>query len=225
MDIFYKHKLGGVFAEIGAFDGVELSNTLIFEKERGWTGVCVEPHPETFLRLRQNRTCHCVNAAAGCENLSAVDFTLVRGGTAGCSALTSCVNLPRLEHLMLKHGGTRTAAKVRLRKTQDIFDECGISDIDYLSLDTDGNELDVLNGIDWTRTKIGLMTVENTTGSDEFRFAVARFGFVYIARLLWDDVYASRQLLFQRNQPPSPSRTAGGRGPATCGSEPFTWKG
>jgi hypothetical protein len=55
---------GGVFVEAGAADGVTGSNTLWLERERGWTGVCVEPHPDTFQQLRRLRpACIAVHAA------------------------------------------------------------------------------------------------------------------------------------------------------------------
>ena len=54
----------GVFVEAGAADGVTGSNTLWLERERAWTGVCVEPHPETFQHLRRLRPgCVAVHAA------------------------------------------------------------------------------------------------------------------------------------------------------------------
>ena len=38
----------GFFIEAGAYNGVELSNTLYFEKNLGWTGLLVEPNPDAF---------------------------------------------------------------------------------------------------------------------------------------------------------------------------------
>jgi hypothetical protein len=46
---------GGYFIEIGANDGVNQSNTLYYEKYRGWRGVLVEPFPTNFFKCRANR--------------------------------------------------------------------------------------------------------------------------------------------------------------------------
>src|SRR5215510_8537437 len=58
-------KRGGVFVDVGAYDGVALSNTCYFEKELGWTGLCIEPNPIVFERLTQNRNCTTVNCGVG----------------------------------------------------------------------------------------------------------------------------------------------------------------
>jgi hypothetical protein len=46
--LFGRKKRGGFFIEAGAHDGVEASNTLYFEKKMGWTGLLVEPNPDSF---------------------------------------------------------------------------------------------------------------------------------------------------------------------------------
>ena len=45
-----------VFLEAGAFDGELLSNSLLFEMKKGWTGVLIEPNPVAFdMLLTKNR--------------------------------------------------------------------------------------------------------------------------------------------------------------------------
>jgi len=41
----FKGRKSGFYIDIGAFDGIHLSNSYYFEKN-GWDGVCVEAHPE-----------------------------------------------------------------------------------------------------------------------------------------------------------------------------------
>lgn len=53
----------GVFIDVGANDGITFSNTYALE-QIGWTGICIEPHPDIFLKLRGNRSCECICAAA-----------------------------------------------------------------------------------------------------------------------------------------------------------------
>lgn len=52
----------GTFVDVGAYDGVTFSNTLLFER-LGWMGVCVEPLPPAFSKLRSSRKAICVNCA------------------------------------------------------------------------------------------------------------------------------------------------------------------
>ena len=53
----------GVFIDVGAHDGVSLSNTLMFERDRGWAGVCIEANPKVFPALAANRSARCLNVA------------------------------------------------------------------------------------------------------------------------------------------------------------------
>lgn len=53
----------GVFIDIGAHDGVTFSNTLMFEPDRGWMGLCVDANPIVFESLVNNRTAQCLNSA------------------------------------------------------------------------------------------------------------------------------------------------------------------
>jgi hypothetical protein len=44
----FNERRGGYFVDIGAHDGVELSNTFLLEKRYGWTSVCVEANPRVL---------------------------------------------------------------------------------------------------------------------------------------------------------------------------------
>src|SRR5258708_1374262 len=49
----------GVFIDIGAHDGTTINNTIFFERELGWNGVCVEPRQAAFEKLQKSRKCFC----------------------------------------------------------------------------------------------------------------------------------------------------------------------
>ena len=51
----YNNKTDGFFVEIGASDGIELSNTYLLETNFNWKGICVEPIPNRYKLLCQNR--------------------------------------------------------------------------------------------------------------------------------------------------------------------------
>jgi len=50
--------------------------------------------------------------------------------------------------------------KVLIRSLQSILDECNITHINFFSLDTEGYELNILKGIDFSRTTIDYMLIE-----------------------------------------------------------------
>ena len=59
----FPDRINGYFVDVGAYDGITLSNTFILEKHLGWSGICIEPNPEAFEKLRANRSCICFPSA------------------------------------------------------------------------------------------------------------------------------------------------------------------
>lgn len=54
----------GTFVDVGAYDGIESSNTLFFEESLNWKGFCIEPVRGSWARCVANRKCACFNVAA-----------------------------------------------------------------------------------------------------------------------------------------------------------------
>lgn len=65
--VVFHGRRGGRFAEIGAYDGVTGSNTLFFEKSRGWSGLLVEASPRLYAEVLRNRDTPCLNVAVAAE--------------------------------------------------------------------------------------------------------------------------------------------------------------
>lgn len=123
----------GWFVDVGAYDGVESSNTYALEK-MGWRGLCIEPNREAFERLRANRDCLLSGYA-----ISATDETLPFDGMSiGSGPPVDCRSLA---HLLDVVGAPPV--------------------IDYLSIDVEGHELAVLAGMDFDRWSVRLITVEH----------------------------------------------------------------
>ena len=151
-------KQGGYFVEFGATDGVLLSNSWLLEKHFGWRGICAEPNPKLFERLQQNRSCSLSPACVYRSSGERLRFVLddAYGG---------------LEHLGQddQHVDKRNAyaavgdlIEVTTTSLMDLLDHQGApAVIDYLSIDTEGSELAILEGIDWSRYQFRCITVEH----------------------------------------------------------------
>jgi FkbM family methyltransferase len=137
----------GVFIEAGANDGVQQSNTKLFEEFYGWTGVLVEPSEVLFSRLCANRShSRCFQCALGSfEENGSYAYGDFNGSLM--SSLTGRTDKPAKQ-------------KVLLRSLQSILDECGITHIHFFSLDTEGYEFNILKGIDFTRTTFDYLLIE-----------------------------------------------------------------
>lgn len=158
-------KKDGFFIDIGAHNGVDISNSYMFEK-LGWKGICVEANPKTFETLKANRNCDVYNYAVYSKNIGKTRM-----------AISIIDVLDTLEINLTKHHKDRIEAhdKMNNKITNKIdyievetatFDEImanypNISHIDFMSLDVEGGELEVLKGIDFTKFSFGVITIEH----------------------------------------------------------------
>ena len=123
---FFSSKRNGYFLDIGSHNGVDLSNTYYLEKELQWNGICVEADPYLFGDLRKNRGCICVNVAAS-DSEGKIKFLM--DGFSG-----------RAED-------TRGSIEVETRSMSKILeDNSAPKIIDYMSLDVEGMEYNVILG-------------------------------------------------------------------------------
>ncbi|XP_059468758.1 protein Star-like [Neocloeon triangulifer] len=141
-------KEGGFFVECGALDGETRSNTLYFERFLNWKGLLVEADPENFkLVLAKNRKAW---LAPTCLSLK---------------RKPSIVNFYQASNLGKIMGSEEETDSVKFVKVlcipfTTLLLATGVKRIDYFSLDVEGNELDVLKTIDFSRFDIRTLSVE-----------------------------------------------------------------
>jgi FkbM family methyltransferase len=157
-------KQNGYFIEAGASDGITSSNTFTLEKEFNWSGILIEPGAYWRESLSKNRTCHIDYKAIWKENNSVL-FNEIQ-------------NKPTLSHISSVDPNSWLFDINQETKSQYIVQSITLSDmlnhynapkfIDYLSLDTEGSEYDILSSFDFDSYDIQLITVEhNYTGNRE----------------------------------------------------------
>ena len=153
----------GYFVEFGAFDGIVHSNTLILEQKFGWSGLLAEPNPDVASTLQANRTAiidtRCVWSTSG-EILQ----LLV---TADPELSTIDDRASQDTHSACRRESSRRVP-VETVSLSDLLDRYEVpAVVDYLSVDTEGTELELLTSFDWSRRKIGLVSVEHNHRADE----------------------------------------------------------
>jgi FkbM family methyltransferase len=145
----YNNKTTGYFVEIGAYNGVESSNTYILENI-GWNGICVECNPRYFSELVKVRKSKNYSYAVYSVDDQQMEF-YDSGGYAGLVVTNKhahIVNDPII--------------KVTTKKLASILDEASAPNfIEYLSLDTEGSEFDILASHDFEKYKFGYICVEH----------------------------------------------------------------
>lgn len=178
----------GIFVDVGAEDGERFSNTKLFE-DMGWLGLCVEPRPIAFNHLKTVRTCLVENCAISDEE-GEFDFLCLNEYGKGLSGLVD--KYPDQHKARIKRDATFTrddVIKVKCFTLDNILQKHNIGDIDYLSIDVEGAELNVLKSINWDRQKIKIITAENNYGETDVRDFLAEKGYSYGGKAGIDDVF------------------------------------
>jgi FkbM family methyltransferase len=150
-------KKGGYFVEFGATNGVDLSNTWLLEKEYGWTGILAEPARVHQSALRLNRSCE-------------IDLRCVWSQTGDLLEFAEVESLPTLSTVRQcasgdMHGALREQYRAYQVPTVSLLDllrdHDAPNEIDYLSVDTEGSELQILSAFDFGAYHISVITVEH----------------------------------------------------------------
>jgi len=154
----------GFFLDIGAHDGVFLSNTFLLEKRFGWTGLCVEANPETFEALKQNRTAKCCNECLDSRE-GVVQFACrsVMGGIVASDTENADSNDGKVVEV-------QTKSLEALLKEQN-----APSTIDYLSIDIEGAEDRVLLDFDFDLYIFRCLTIERPSAALRERLRRAEY--------------------------------------------------
>lgn len=168
----------GYFVDVGSGDGEYISNTWKLEKE-GWAGVCIDPFPTHMRR----RSCQLFREVVYSRAGETVTFR-----TAGLFG--------GLDKFMYKLGkGVRKSDTVQLRTVtlDDVLARARAPRfINYMSIDVEGAELEVLKGLSLERYRVGAFTIEHSSEEPkrtEIRKMLESHGYRLARTVEWDDWY------------------------------------
>lgn len=159
-DLFVLEHLGfkreGFFVEFGATNGVDMSNTHLLEKQFGWSGVLAEPARCWHESLKMSRSCAIETACVWKDSTSTLMFN------EADSAVLSTIDLYSGGDM---HKSSRTRGRkyeVRTISLVDLLEKHHAPrNIDYLSIDTEGSEFEILSHFDWDRYTFEVITCEH----------------------------------------------------------------
>ncbi len=184
-------KRDGFFLDIGAFDGKSFSNTYLLEKKFGWHGICVEPSDASFRRLQKTRTCICDHSLLWKEE---TDVEFIDAGEYG--GVASELSEPYLRLMERCLGVSRSSRIPVKRRTSTVADvlrrHAAPACIDYLSIDTQGSEYEILQGFPFAVHHVRTLTVEHWNQRekrDKIRTLLTRNGYVLAKAVAYEDWY------------------------------------
>ena len=181
----------GVCIEVGAYDGVSLSNTKHFE-EIGWRSLCIEPIPSAFEKCKISRK-ECYQCCISENDYNDKEFTIFHLNENLC-AISSLEPDKRLidshSHLITD----TTKIMVKVRSLNSLLSELNFpKDIDFISIDTENTELDVLKGIDLNVYNVKLFVIENNYNEPFCKDYLSQYGYEKICRIAVNDFFIKRQ--------------------------------
>ena len=157
VDRLLNERRSGFFVECGAADGESLSNSLFFETERDWYGLLVEPNPSFFWSLlAKRRNAYLVNACLS------TDVTISEVLFKPADYVGGIVRKMDTTLLSYVDAAYPHLSDVRLTcfPLGALLYAIDVTHVDYLSLDVEGPELDILRTIPFDNVTIDVITVE-----------------------------------------------------------------
>lgn len=204
----FKGKLNGVFVDLGAYDGVESSNTLFFEENLGWTGICIEPLPKIYPKLLKNRKTTCINVCASNRDELAQfmhvnpairpESTREKGRTSNYEKLSGLIKFYTesenkiIDNVIKQCGGEKKILDVACININTILNILPTRKIDLLSLDTEGSELSILKAIDYEKFFINTIVVEVINGDNGLTDFMEKKGYIKNKEIGYDWIFVRK---------------------------------
>jgi FkbM family methyltransferase len=184
---YFNRKREGFFVEVGAHSPRMLSQTWLLEKN-GRSGILVEPQSRCCQALREQRPNARVFQAACCALEQKGALTLHVSNSSDLSSLKKHVNDTDVEYV-----GAETVQGLPL---DEILAQAGRPAVDFISIDVEGLELDVLRGLDLRKHQPPLLLIEDHLHHLGVHFHLGRHGYKLVKRTGCNSWYIPRHAPF-----------------------------
>ena len=205
----------GFFIEAGAFNGQDISNTLLLEMQYNWTGILIEPNPDLYQEmLTKQRKSYCLETCLSTEKeVQKVDFdaTGAYGGIMNGEDLKPGSRADEAikqrkesnPDFVPTYGAfVRRTIQMQCLPLTSIIEALGNPVIDYFSLDIEGAEFPVLKTIDFDKVDIRVISIEVTKLDSIFdgrltqlKYLMKRNGYEFYKEVKEDYIYVKKGLL------------------------------
>jgi len=169
-NLFEKHKkehlLNGIYIELGALDGVLYSNTKMFQDHFGWKGILIEPHPTQFHSLVKNRPNNFLFNHLVSNSTDTLKYKFFENQHTAVSGIENTMPDNHFVEFFNEENShlSQNVIYIKPRTLTDIVKSTKISHIDFMSLDVEGHEYEVLLSWDFS-IPIDVILIEMLGGS------------------------------------------------------------
>jgi len=192
---FFRDKKDGIFCDVGGNHPLNINNTRYFE-ELGWNGYVFEPLPYMKPLWEKHRKAKFFPFGVSDKN-DKLTFSIVKN-VSGWEDMLSFVKETRDED----YGYETEEITIEVKPLKEVFEKENITHIDYMSIDVEGHELNVLKGIDFYKVRINVLTIENNYlknpiyGDDRIREIMFENGYIFWGRIVGlDDIFVHKEFL------------------------------
>lgn len=198
-DYFPDYSYKGVYFDVGAFDPIVISNSYHFERN-GWECYCFEANTQGIPLLKEHRK-NVFNYAISNLDLDSVTFNVVLMGhtpnwTASYSAIEINEDYKRIFGFN-PHSVTQISVPQRTLN-RVIYDEIpNLSQIDIISLDIEGGEMNCLYGLDLEKYNPSVMVIENVTNDEVIQRYLEKFGYTLDKQISYNQYYVSKSKMIE----------------------------
>ena len=175
-----------VYVEVGANNGLHMSNSYFFDHTLRWRGLCIEADPELFKQLQHNRpNCTNVHALIGPsrQDVPYISFSRpartpehLKMWQTGLSGIEGAggqgevrESLAKARRFAQEQGLEAARNLLPMRPFAQVFREHGIRYIDFLSIDVEGAELELLQTIDFAEVHVRIIAIEINAPPNQMR--------------------------------------------------------
>jgi FkbM family methyltransferase len=193
--IFYPTQKG-VMIEVGAASPYYISLSKHF-RGIGWNILSIEPNPK-FAEQHRILGHKVVECACGVEDKDDIEFEVasekVSSGRGTSESFSSIRIKEELKQYFPKQYSEVDIEKIKvnMRRLDTILKEHAITDIDILTVDTEGWELEVINGLDLGNHSPKLMLIENYSKDSKYNDMITSYGYELVCQLYPNYLYIKR---------------------------------
>jgi FkbM family methyltransferase len=204
----FKGKRNGFFVEVGALDGFGASNTWFFEKERGWSGLLIEPNPVEFNKMSNHPRGKSFKENCAISDIEEdITFLSIEGPCNVLSGIKEFYNYLHIDRINRElssykdypvgHELYSRSEEIKMKsiRLDTLFDKYKINKIDLISIDVEGAEYRVLNSINFDRVDVDVFLIENNYGlGKETEFLISK-GYKLLGNIEWDSVFVKNNFI------------------------------